>query len=102
MSRHYEDIEDYEDRLVSSSLSPEEAHIWLELRERSEALLRNLSDQLPPESREVFCRHYVDGQSVKEISDATGLTSRAVESRCWRALEKCRALLAESKLNDWQ
>jgi RNA polymerase sigma-70 factor (ECF subfamily) len=48
---------------------------------------------LPPEDREVLERKYFEGESVRQIAQATQLSEKAVESRLVRIRQKLKALV---------
>jgi len=47
--------------------------------------LRDLIETLRPNDREVLCSYYVDGMTVREISDCLGLPAGTVKSRLYKA-----------------
>jgi RNA polymerase sigma-70 factor (ECF subfamily) len=70
---------------VPSPVGDPEAH----LRELMEAGLAELT----PDERALLERKYFEGDSVREIAAAEGLTEKATEARLGRARQKLRALV---------
>jgi RNA polymerase sigma-70 factor (ECF subfamily) len=74
----------------STEPSPEERLLGLE---RRRATARGL-DRLPQRQRTVFILTHVDGCSIREVSEVTGLQASTVRVHLFRAIRKLRALLA--------
>lgn len=53
-----------------------------------QARYRMAVDSLPPRTRQVFVLHRVDGQSMMEIADALGISTRTVEWHVAQAILK--------------
>lgn len=66
-----------EDLLPSSDAGPEAAYARGVLLEEIEAAI----GELPPEQREVFLAHEIEGRSFKELSEATGVGLNTLLSR---------------------
>jgi RNA polymerase sigma factor (sigma-70 family) len=82
---------EFEDLLPSLDAGPDA------LYERS-LLLEALEDALaalPPEQRDVFIQHEVEGRSFKEIAEATGVNVNTLLSRKRYAVLRLRELLRE-------
>jgi RNA polymerase sigma factor (sigma-70 family) len=67
----------WEELLVSPDAGPEAAYARSTLLEELEDAL----DELPPEQREVFIAHEIEGRSFKELSAETGLNVNTLLSR---------------------
>jgi RNA polymerase sigma factor (sigma-70 family) len=67
----------WEDLLPSADGGPEAAYARLVLVEELDAAL----DELPPEQREVFVAHELDGRSFKELAAETGLSINTLLAR---------------------
>lgn len=66
-----------EDLLPSEEAAPDEAYVQsILLAELEDAL-----DELPPEQREVFVAHEIEGRSFKELAAETGLSVNTLLSR---------------------
>ena len=66
-----------EDLLPSKEAAPDEAYVQsILLAELEDAL-----DELPPEQREVFVAHEIEGRSFKELAAETGLSVNTLLSR---------------------
>src|SRR3974390_1626240 len=66
-----------EDLLPSEEAAPDEAYVQsILLAELEDAL-----DELPPEQREVFVAHEIEGRSFKELAAETGLSLNTLLSR---------------------
>ena len=59
------------------------------------AVAEECLDELEPQDRQLITDKYLDGITVKELSEKTGLSEKAVESR----LSRLRRLLRELILN---
>lgn len=59
--------------------------------EQSRTLRTNLA-MLPRDSREIVRLVYFQDKTVKEAAAALGLTTAAAKTRCWRAVNKLRAI----------
>jgi RNA polymerase sigma factor (sigma-70 family) len=66
-----------EDLLPSSDAGPEAAYARSVLLDELEDAL----DELPPEQRDVFIAHEIDGKSFKELSASTGVSVNTLLSR---------------------
>ena len=66
----------------------------LEQTERAE-LVRALLDQLSPQDRAIFLRHYYYGQTAAEIGGALAMNPSTVKVRLHRGREKLKELLLE-------
>jgi RNA polymerase sigma factor (sigma-70 family) len=80
---------EFEDLLPSRDAGPEALY---ERRVLLEALEEALA-ALPPEQRDVFIRHEIDGQSFKEIAAETGVNVNTLLSRKRYAILRLRELL---------
>jgi RNA polymerase sigma-70 factor, ECF subfamily len=60
---------------------------------RLQAMLAESLAELPPDDRRLIEGKYLEGAAVKELSAATGLTDRAVESRLLRLRRQLREML---------
>ena len=67
----------WEDLLPSPDTGPEAGYARIVLMEELDAAL----DELPPEQREVFVAHELDGRSFKELAAETGLSVNTLLSR---------------------
>lgn len=67
----------WEDLLPSTDSGPEAAYARKVLMEELELAL----DELPPEQRDVFIQHEIEGQSFKELSEASGVSQNTLLSR---------------------
>ncbi len=80
-----------EDMLFNSAETPDEVYarstVWTMI---GEAL-----DELPPEQKEVFVMHELDGKSFKEISEQTGVSVNTLLSRKRYAVIALREQLQE-------
>ena len=72
-----EDVGGLEDLLPSPDDGPDAVAIRQLLLEHIEAAL----DELPPEQRDVFIAHEIDGRSFKELAAETGLSINTLLSR---------------------
>ncbi len=80
-----------EDWLPSERGGPETAYArGILLDELVEAL-----EELPPDQREIFVAHEVEGRSFKELADETGLGVNTLLSRKRYAVLQLRELLRE-------
>ena len=84
-----ENIDDFEDQLVSPEPTPEEA---LLNKEEQKRIIKAINS-LPSKDRVLFYRKYYYMQSTSQIARETGLTERAVEGRLRRAKKRLRKLL---------
>ena len=81
----------FEDLLPSSDAGPEARYI-------RQALLDELTEalaELPPEQREVFVAHELEGKSFKEIAAATGVNVNTLLSRKRYAVQHLRERLQD-------
>jgi RNA polymerase sigma-70 factor (ECF subfamily) len=60
---------------------------------RLTAILAEGLEELPTEDRRLIEGKYLEGAAVKELSELTGLTDKAVESRLLRARRQLREIL---------
>ena len=79
----------WEDLLPSPGAGPEASYARSVLAEELDAAL----DELPPEQRQVFIAHELEGRSFKELSQETGLTVNTLLSRKHYALLHLRRRL---------
>lgn len=86
---HTENIEDFQNTLISSDLTPEESLIS---NENKQIILRAINS-LPTKDRILFYRKYYYFQPTSQIARETGLTERAVEGRLHRAKKRLRKML---------
>lgn len=89
--RSAEDRDSYqwEDLLPSSDAGPEGAYVQGILWEELAAAL----EELPPDQRDVFVAHEIEGQTFKQISEATGVSVNTLLSRKHYALLRLRSRL---------
>jgi len=80
-----------EDLLPSKDAGPDEAYARSVLLEGFDDAL----DELPPEQREVFIAHEIEGRSFKELAGATGLPLNTLLSRKHYAVLHLRRRLRE-------
>jgi RNA polymerase sigma factor (sigma-70 family) len=80
-----------EDVLPSTDAGPAEAYARTVLMEELEDAL----DELPPEQREVFIAHEIDGQSFKQIAARTGVSVNTLLSRKHYAVTYLRRRLKD-------
>jgi RNA polymerase sigma-70 factor (ECF subfamily) len=85
-NKKFSDISFYENFDVSTDMEREYQH-----RE----LLMLIINKLSPRSRDIIIKYYIEGYSIKELAEQTGLSSRTIESYLYRALKFLR-----EKLND--
>jgi RNA polymerase sigma factor (sigma-70 family) len=80
---------EFEDLLPSPDAGPDAIY------ERSVLLeaLEDALDALPPDQRDVFIRHELEGQSFKEIAAETGVNVNTLLSRKRYAILRLRELL---------
>jgi RNA polymerase sigma factor (sigma-70 family) len=78
-----------EDLLPSSEAGPEEAYLRVVLLKELEDSL----DELPPDQREVFIAHEIEGRSFKELAAETGLSVNTLLSRKHYAVVNLRRRL---------
>src|SRR5207253_10627656 len=71
------DVPDLDDLLPSTTDGPESAYARRILLDELEDAL----EELPAEQREVFIAHEIEGQSFKQIADATGVGVNTLLSR---------------------
>ena len=71
------DTHRWEELLPSRDASPEAAYARGVLLDELDAAL----EELPPEQRDVFVAHEVEGRSFKELSEATGISINTLLSR---------------------
>ncbi len=76
---------DYE--VAVSESTPEDVFL---ARERDDTLQKAI-DSLPPKTRSVFLKYYVEGGSYREIGEQFGISPRTVEYHLRQALAYCRA-----------
>lgn len=88
-SIHTENIDDFENRLISPELTPEAALLNKEEQKRIVRAINSLSSK----DRVLFYRKYYYMQPTSQIARETGLTERAVEGRLRRAKKRLRKLL---------
>jgi RNA polymerase sigma-70 factor (ECF subfamily) len=79
-------------RLAAGGVSPSQALIRNELRQRLQVAL----EQLAPHDREILVMRNLEQLSIAEIAEVLGLTEGAVKVRHLRALRRLRAVLGES------
>lgn len=79
----------WEDLLPSPDDGPEAAYARTVLLEELDAAL----DELPPEQREAFVAHELEGQSFKELSERTGVNVNTLLSRKHYAVLQLRRRL---------
>jgi RNA polymerase sigma-70 factor (ECF subfamily) len=60
---------------------------------RLEEMLTESIAELPPDDRRLIEAKYLEGAAVKDLSAATGLTDRAIESRLLRLRRQLREML---------
>jgi RNA polymerase sigma factor (sigma-70 family) len=72
-----DDVLDFEELLPSSDAGPEASYVRGVLLEE----LRAAFDELPPEQRDVFVAHELEGRSFKEIAAQTGIGVNTLLSR---------------------
>jgi RNA polymerase sigma-70 factor, ECF subfamily len=80
------------DLFRSTAPSPEAALIGQERR----ASIRAAVARLPERQRQVFLMCQVDGQSPKDVSEATGIGESTVRVHLFRALRKLRSVLEKN------
>jgi len=87
-------LQDTLDRwMVSTQWHPEatvEEQEWLQM-------LRRVIDALPPSHRVVIALHYLEGLSLQEIADVTGVPEGTVKSRLHYARKKLRKAILEQE-----
>jgi len=83
---------EFEDLLPSSAAGPDEEYARTALLEALEEALA----QLPPEQREVFIGHELEGRSFKEMSAATGVSVNTLLSRKRYAVLRLRERLRQT------
>jgi RNA polymerase sigma factor (sigma-70 family) len=83
---------EFEDLLPSSAAGPDEEYARAALLEALEEALA----QLPPEQREVFIGHELEGRSFKEMSAATGVSVNTLLSRKRYAVLRLRERLRQT------
>lgn len=59
-------------------------------REREEAMVAELIDELPEETRELLLIYYREGQSTRQVAELLGLSEVAVRKRLQRARDRLR------------
>lgn len=91
---HTENIDDFQNTLVSPEPTPEEVIIS---NENKKLILRAI-DTLPSKDRNLFYRKYYYLQSTSQIAREMGLTERAVEGRLHRAKKRLQKLLGGDEL----
>lgn len=79
----------FEDLLPAPDAGPEAVYARNVLLEEFEAAV----DELPPEQREVFIAHEVDGRSFKELAASTGLSVNTLHLRKHYAVLQLRERL---------
>ena len=62
---------------------------------RLRELVRDLLDQLSPQDRAIFLRHYYYGQTAAEIGGALALSPSTVKVRLHRGRKKLKEILSE-------
>lgn len=60
--------------------------------------LRDAMQGLPEQQRDIVQRRYLQGQSLEQIANATGLTKNAVRGVCYRARKTLRTMMGRSSL----
>jgi RNA polymerase sigma factor (sigma-70 family) len=95
-SRLFEDLDGeekpgLEEILPSPEGGPDHVYIRRLVLEELESAL----DELPPEQRDVFIRHEIDGESFNEIAAATGVKLNTLLSRKRYAVLHLRARLQD-------
>jgi len=84
-----DDAASFEDLLPSPDAGPDAVYARRLLVDELEAAL----DELPPEQREVFIAHELEGRSFKEIAAATGVSVNTLLSRKRYAVLRLRERL---------
>lgn len=69
-------------------------------RQHEEAVVAELIDELPEETREILLIYYREGQSSKQVAQLLGMTDAAVRKRLQRARDSIRADLM-TRLGDF-
>lgn len=87
--RFEEDTEGIEDLLPS----PEDGPLALTVRELLLERVAEALDELPPEQRDVFVAHELEGVSFKELSEAWGVSINTLLSRKHYAVQHLRKRL---------
>ena len=79
------------------ALTPDEAPGPAELLEQEQRreLVRALLDELSPQDRAIFLRHYYYGQTTAEIGGALAMNPSTVKVRLHRGRKKLKELLSE-------
>jgi RNA polymerase sigma factor (sigma-70 family) len=97
-SRHHDDSDDEEyllDEFPSPDAGPDEVFARAVLIDELAAALA----ELPPEQREVFLAHEVEGRTFRELADSTGLSINTLLGRKRYAVLRLRARLRDIDLD---
>lgn len=86
---HTENIDDFQNTLISPEPTPEETVI----NNESKKLILCAINSLPAKDRTLFYRKYYYFQPTSQIAREMGLTERAVEGRLHRAKKRLRKML---------
>ncbi|WP_254515833.1 RNA polymerase sigma factor [Novosphingobium sp. G106] len=87
------DLEEYREKLMGGSIDragPDGNLAVKQIRARLEAAI----GELPPEFRLVFVMREVEGATIEEIANATGVSAPTVKTRLFRARRRLREALA--------
>jgi len=91
-----EDDEMQETRVSSRSLTPEKSY---ENKEMEQALSEAI-DKLKDEYRELITLFHLEGLTIREISQITGMKETTIKNRLYRGRQSLRRIL-ESSGYDW-
>lgn len=94
--RAMESLDDHRTTLVSAEESPHERVEARAVRQQ----LRSALDALPDDQREALVLMYLQGYSVREISDRTGASASAVKMRLKRGRDGLKERLESSSLEE--
>jgi len=89
----------YKDRIIEESLTFDPD---LDERIDYQALLDQLEtiiDSLPPRQKDIFVRRRKEGQSVKDIAKALGLSPKTIENHLTQAIREVKRQMGNSNLS---
>lgn len=84
-SNQYENIEDYQEQLISF----EKIHLYSEIEEKNEIIIEEL-DKMQQEEQKIFVMFYYEDKKIKEIANILGISESKVKMKLSRTRKKLK------------